>query len=71
MCIMQDFLTTVQDRVEHYRQLGETMECIADRAGVSRTYLYNIINEQDVNPPIAMAERIAEGLGFRLTVTPK
>lgn len=67
MCFMNDFVDSVQERVAYFRNQGESMESIAQRAGITRVYLYGILSRHN-NPSIEVVSKVAEGLGIKISV---
>lgn len=64
MPFMKSFKKIVKRKVALLRSGGESMQSIADRANVSRMYLYNLVNDKDCSPTIDQMRSIAKALGF-------
>ena len=64
MPFMKKFRKTVKSKVASLRRDGESMQSIADRAKVSRMYLYNLVNDKECSPTIEQMKTIAKALGF-------
>jgi len=63
---MKSFRKTVKTKISSLRNSGETMQSIADRAKVSRMYLYNLVNDKECSPTIDQMQSIAKALGFKV-----
>ena len=70
MCIMEEFVNALEKRVSQLRDDGHSMEAIAGMAGVTRAYLYRILDGTHA-PTMERAQTIGDGVGLSLKLTVK
>jgi len=47
-----------------------TINELSIRSGITRAYIYRVLKDEQ-NPSIAIASKLAESIGLRLTLAPK
>ena len=62
---MRDFNRQLRNTVARLRADGESMQRIADRAGISRVYLYRVLSRQQ-SPSLDLALQIAKNLELEI-----
>jgi DNA-binding phage protein len=63
-----NYLPAIRRSVKRLRKEGETMRQIAKRAGVTRTYLYLVL-DGTYDPTLPVAERIATAVGVEIKIS--
>ena len=69
---MDEFTRLLNETVNARRSNRESMKAIAAELGITRAYLYRLMDPTDtVVPSFEMAERIAITMGFQVTLGAK